>query len=200
MTRTFLAEVGIRAVEPQAHAMGAEVLDAQDAADLALADAPAGIPPQALAERGVCPDVPQRDLGWVVARHHHQLTTDFDGDRLGPPAPLAIVESGARAACSEAVAPFTHRLLGEAEGARDLGVALPCRRCQYDAGAVHQASRGGCATRQSLQPGADRRCGFSKRSSGSFARFDSPGITIFKPGTNFRPEVLVRKAASPSDR
>src|SRR3989442_10623759 len=34
------------------------------------------------------------------------------------------------------------------------------------------------------------RRGFSKQSGGPFARFDSRRITIFKPGTNFRAEVL----------
>ena len=54
----LFAKIGVGAVEPQAHAMRAEVLGAQDAADLALAEAPAGAPHQALAQRGIRPDVP----------------------------------------------------------------------------------------------------------------------------------------------
>src|SRR3989442_12057670 len=48
-----------------------------------------------------------------------------------------------------------------------------------------------CVPVSPASSGPAGRRGFSKQSGGPFARFDSRRITIFKPGTNFRAEVLV---------
>src|SRR5882724_2032321 len=47
-----------------------------------------------------------------------------------------------------------------------------------------------CVPVSPASSGPAGRRGFSKQSGGPFARFDSRRITIFKPGTNFRAEVL----------
>src|SRR2546422_8591172 len=53
-----------------------------------------------------------------------------------------------------------------------------------------------CVPVSPASSGPAGRRGFSKQSGGPFARFDSRRITIFKPGTNFRAEVLVERLAA----
>src|SRR3989442_4664715 len=53
-----------------------------------------------------------------------------------------------------------------------------------------------CVPVSPASSGPAGRRGFSKQSGGPFARFDSRRITIFKPGTNFRAEVLDRGTAA----
>ncbi len=134
-------EVRILAVQPLRDVVGADLFEAQDAADLAGAQAVASLGRQDIGQRAVGPHVPEPHdfvIGPLAGQPHH-LTSNRQRHRRWPTAACGVVQRLERRRALEPGLPFAHRARRPADGARDLLGPAPFMRLQHDPGALdHQ--------------------------------------------------------------